>query len=327
MNAVPEVSLTETFSTVSSSPVYSISDSPSNQTTALYQHSYSSPTQSTSAPKTYEPLTYALVKSNLLCLRSVYNDDVPLSPEKLSSTSFYTTWKARNDFSLPTSERITRRAVDYIYYSTYRKGIYKNSIKDRTGLNQLPVTVSSTDQLGLSYLLRFVVYFFGALIPLSSTLSTTLDNYDKAFLFIFTSMCLWIFENIAEGSMFKPQIAPNAKINDEDSEHVHNINVSGATMSSSSSDGLVSDESLPTSSMSKYKENSKQNFGNNGSVLSSVGSLSMQILPLKKYGRPGFQAVSALDVFSDNEIGQTLIPSEFYPSDHISLVADLQLLW
>lgn len=41
----------------------------------------------------------------------------------------------------------------------------------------------------------------------------------------------------------------------------------------------------------------------------------------------GIQAVSALDVYSEEDIGEELMPSKDYPSDHLSIVADLQLLW
>ena len=39
------------------------------------------------------------------------------------------------------------------------------------------------------------------------------------------------------------------------------------------------------------------------------------------------QAVSALDIFSAEEVGEDLLPSKIYPSDHIAIAADLQLLW
>ena len=41
----------------------------------------------------------------------------------------------------------------------------------------------------------------------------------------------------------------------------------------------------------------------------------------------GFRALSVLDLFDDDEIGEGLLPSEIYPSDHIAIAADLQLLW
>ena len=42
----------------------------------------------------------------------------------------------------------------------------------------------------------------------------------------------------------------------------------------------------------------------------------------------GIQAVSALDVYySAEDVGEELMPSRKYPSDHLSIAADLQLLW
>ena len=41
----------------------------------------------------------------------------------------------------------------------------------------------------------------------------------------------------------------------------------------------------------------------------------------------GIQAVSALDVYSAEDVGEELMPSSKYPSDHLSIAADLQLLW
>jgi hypothetical protein len=84
--------------------------------------------------------------------------------------------------------------------------------------------------------------------------------------------------------------------------------------------------------------------------LSGLASISQQIQPLQQLGRPGLrplhhyiislslveactycllgiQAVAALDVYSEEELGEELIPSKEYPSDHLSIAADLQLLW
>lgn len=43
----------------------------------------------------YRPLTYEAVKRHRLGLRSVYNEDVPLSSDSLSSGELYTVWKYR----------------------------------------------------------------------------------------------------------------------------------------------------------------------------------------------------------------------------------------
>jgi hypothetical protein len=46
-----------------------------------------------------------------------------------------------------------------------------------------------------------------------------------------------------------------------------------------------------------------------------------------QYVCAGIQAVSALDVYSTEDVGEELMPSSKYPSDHLSIAADLQLLW
>lgn len=247
----------------------------------------------------YEPLTYRTVKSNGLGLRSVYNEDVPLSMQKLSS-SFYTTWKARYVGSNK-QEKVTKRVVDYIFYSSYQKGIAKNSIDDL----KPSVTISSSNDIAIVFLLRFIIYFFLALIPFSSFLSTSLDDLDRIALFLFSGWFLILFETIGDGSIIKPKIEAVVRVEDP------------------LEDDLKSQLALKTNYRSLFPFVSPKQR----SLLNSVGKLSQRILPLEQYGRPGFQAISVLDVFSDEEIGDKCIPSEEYPSDHISLVADLQMLW
>lgn len=43
-------------------------------------------------------------------------------------------------------------------------------------------------------------------------------------------------------------------------------------------------------------------------------------------GRPGFRPISALDLFKTEDIGENLLPSALYPSDHVAIAADLQLI-
>ena len=42
--------------------------------------------------------------------------------------------------------------------------------------------------------------------------------------------------------------------------------------------------------------------------------------------RPGFRPISALELFKTEEIGENLLPSSVYPSDHVAIAADLQLV-
>lgn len=43
------------------------------------------------------------------------------------------------------------------------------------------------------------------------------------------------------------------------------------------------------------------------------------------YSSAGLKAVAALDLFSEEQLGQTLLPSAMYPSDHVAIAADLML--
>ena len=42
---------------------------------------------------------------------------------------------------------------------------------------------------------------------------------------------------------------------------------------------------------------------------------------------PGFRALSVIDMYDEEDVGRRLLPSSRYPSDHIAIVADLELLW
>eukprot|EP00981_Chlorochromonas_danica_P010716 scaffold3345_cov164-Ochromonas_danica.AAC.2 len=53
----------------------------------------------------------------------------------------------------------------------------------------------------------------------------------------------------------------------------------------------------------------------------SVASISQQIQPLPEFDKPGFQAVRALDLLSEEEVGPALLPSASYPSDHLAITA------
>ena len=43
-------------------------------------------------------------------------------------------------------------------------------------------------------------------------------------------------------------------------------------------------------------------------------------------GKPGFRPISALELFKTEDIGESLLPSALYPSDHVAIAADLQLI-
>ena len=43
--------------------------------------------------------------------------------------------------------------------------------------------------------------------------------------------------------------------------------------------------------------------------------------------RPGFRALAVVDMFDEEDVGKRLLPSSKYPSDHIAIVGDFELLW
>ena len=43
--------------------------------------------------------------------------------------------------------------------------------------------------------------------------------------------------------------------------------------------------------------------------------------------RPGFRAVAVIDLFDEDDVGKRLLPSSRYPSDHVAIVGDFELLW
>lgn len=53
----------------------------------------------------------------------------------------------------------------------------------------------------------------------------------------------------------------------------------------------------------------------------------MQQRPLDLEARPGLQPVSVLDLYTAEQVGEALMPSADYPSDHLAIAADFQLLW
>ena len=44
-------------------------------------------------------------------------------------------------------------------------------------------------------------------------------------------------------------------------------------------------------------------------------------------GRPGLHPTAVLDVMSEAEVGRDYMPSMRYPSDHLAIAADFELIW
>ena len=222
----------------------------------------------------YRPLTYEAVKRHRLGLRSVYNEDVPLSSDSLSSGELYTVWKYRRRGS---EEVVVKRCIDYIFYGPAY--LVPGSSADNNNfisiINKPPIIAFSDSQLAISLLLRSAVYLFGAIVPVSSIFSSGLEINDKILVLSLAVVGLAIFEIAAEGTIFKPMIAARPDP----------ARLSGLESGDSSSEP-------PRAAAKAYS---------------------------------GMRAVAALDLLADP--GEGLMPSETHPSDHLSIAADLQIVW
>ena len=225
----------------------------------------------------------------------MYNEDVPLSPTPLSSRDLYSTWKSREKFQ---KEFVVKRSIDYIFYSPYKKGSkMKKSVETSEKKKEENAVAYSVQQVLITIILRFLVFFAWGLLPISSLLSATMDWSEKIVVISLSIIGLSIFEVASEGTVFKPEMA--------------------APYSSIAPKFLaMSNEKLAEKRVAERM------------IRARVGALSSYLMPKQSSdGRPGLRCLSVLDVFSEAEMGEILIPSESYPSDHIAIASDLQLLW
>jgi len=257
----------------------------------------------------YAPLTYRATKLHSLGLRSVYNDDLPRSPVPSRSRELYSTWKARNLLGVRDGqivrlrESVIKRCIDYIFYVPFRRGPYR-SFTEPEG----QVVAKSSDQVVLSLLLRSTVYLFGAVIPSSALLSSGLSGGERLQVIILAALGLLIFEIFSEGSIFRPEISEVDVIEGIDYEARSPLNSAGSPLNSAGK-AIVSGTDSGKALMKRVK------------------TISKQLQSSSQYGNPGVQPVKVLDLLSEEQVGPTLLPNAKYPSDHVSIVADLQILW
>lgn len=220
---------------------------------------------------------------------------MPLSDVPLSSKELYSTWKSRKKFE---KELVVKRSIDYIFYTPFVKGMKEKKVPPPPELVNAKTAVAySVQQVFITIILRFLVFFAWGLLPISSLMSTTMDWSEKLVVISLSIIGLSIFEVASEGTVFKPEMA--------------------APYSSIAPKFLA---------MSKEKLAEKRDAEK--MIRARVGALSNYFKSKESSdGRPGLQCVSALDVYSDGDMGEVLIPSESYPSDHIAIASDLQLLW
>lgn len=251
----------------------------------------------------YEALTYAKLKANPLGFRSVYNDDLLYSPARLSSSELYSTWKIRRRNN---EETTIKRCIDYIFYVPYKAGSLQKNASPRGVRTKVPPTATS-GEIAISLVLRFVVYFFGGLIPLTSLLSTELRAWERIEILIMSICCMVIFEYTNEGSMFKPRVAPVLLATD-----------TLKPKSSASSPPVTLSPGFQIIEKVKIAESR---------FFDKLAEIGTNIQKFPEYGRPGFQPVAALDLYPDKYLEPDLIPSKDYPSDHLAIAADLELFW
>lgn len=302
----------------------------------------------------YDPEAYRVLKNSKLDLRSVYNEDLAVSDTRLSSSQLYTAWRARKGKStnnripsLPRSaedqiEQISKRCIDYIFYlpfqpktarfdrlSNNETETVEEALSTAAKLTQLfttddsmvlakaikPVTATSPTQIAVSSLLRLSVFLFGFLVPLTSFISTEIEDFERLELLLTSLLAMGIFEKNNEGSIFKPIVAQEIPVvPSEQTDRFYEYY--------SRSDNItVFNRTFTIKDITTTLKQSEKQF------FSGVASLSQQIQPLPQYGRPGFLPLTVLDLFSEDEIGESLLPSEMYPSDHLAIGADLELLW
>jgi hypothetical protein len=144
-------------------------------------------------------------------------------------------------------------------------------------------------------LLRTAVLVFLAIIPVTSLIDSSLSVTEKLAVISLSLLGLATFEFAAEGTIFKPAMA-----------------------------APYSTRQFHQMSEKKFVEKKLTQK----MIRASVGALSDYFTAKQATdGRPGFQAVAALDLFSEEEMGESLLPSVRYPSDHLAIAADLKLQW
>lgn len=236
-----------------------------------------------------EPLTYQSAKKHRLDLRSVYNDDTFLCERPLSCKQPYTTWKARRR-GVSEEEVEVRRCIDYIFYCGYVAA-------DKNRKTSLPLSVrqssevvvaDSPKRVMVSFLLRSIVYMLLAVLPITSFAVEGTDIFEKFAVLFISTTGLVFFEHVAYGTIFRPEIP---------SDLSSDIDTSAA---------------VP-----------------NGGLATKLAAIGKQLQQRSRGQdpRPGLQPTAILDVFEESMLQPHLIPSDKYPSDHIAIAADFQVLW
>lgn len=243
----------------------------------------------------------------------------------------YTTWKYRgNKPGEEAGERVVKRHIDYIMYTPFRRGPpdpafnrggrvgggniitgrgnSRKAGENGNGDGKTSVVATKSDQLVISVMLRLVVYTFGGIIPITAVIDSSLSFQEHILVSVLALIGLLVFEASSQGTIFKPEIEEEVVL-----ESIFNeVRPDGDNIAGQSTTGMAI-----TASRRQGKE-----------ILKEVRKLSKRI-QTDVYGRPGLQPLAILDLYGPDAVaeGGDLLPSDSYPSDHLSVAADFELLW
>lgn len=230
---------------------------------------------------------------------------------------------------------------------------------DNEDLFRAPALVMNKNQIALSFLGRIFVYATLLLLCTSAAIST--ESTLEVWRGIIVSGCVigwWVFEASIEGTFFKPIISskvPKPFVPPVDAPVIA-TNTASTSSNKKDKDKKATIEATVTSLQTfpvettpllavenkKRTEDERRWMSQASSTINklakevryieinflrSVSEFSQRVSPLRQFGRPGFRCVAALDIFSEEAMEPDLIPSKDYPSDHVAIAADLELLW
>ena len=211
--------------------------------------------------------------------------------------TLFSTWKARWRPNLTNqTESITKSLIDYISYGNLRSNRIKLELKGTkiTSNIELPNEGTSLATISIQFLLRSIVYLIGTLIVTSSFLLSSMSELEKLLITSLVAIGFLLFEILSNFSL------PYSSNNNDNNNIYWNTN-----------------EDLNTNIQNgKVDIIKKMNNNNNIPITKS---------PLIR--GPSLLAYRVLDLPQPEDIGPNLLPNNDYPSDHVSIGADLKVIW
>ena len=172
----------------------------------------------------------------------------------------------------------------------------------------IPTEAPNLASMSLIFLLRSILYFTAALIASTSVLLSSLSNEEKVVITGLLALGLLSFE--VTGTFVGPPTTDIVGIGIGD--NIKPDIVSGVS-GSSSSGGVDGSTDTPDRSSRLGARASTSASGATSNVAYCRG--------------PSLTCVAILDMPSTADIGPMLLPTVAYPSDHITIAADLALIW